>query len=59
MNKRNMTLTELINELHLAEEIYHAEKSQGSINLIEKCTSSKLKPKGRKKKVGKKKEIVY
>ena len=56
MNKRNMTLAELIN---LVEEIYLVEKSQGSINLIEKCTSSKLKPKGRKKKVGKKKEIVY
>ena len=56
MNKRNMTLTELMNELHLAEEIYHAEKSQGSINLTEKGTSSKPKLKGKKKKAGKKKQ---
>ena len=44
-----------MNELHLAEEIYHAKKSQGSINLTEKGTSSKPKLKGKKKKTGKKK----
>ncbi|XP_052288067.1 uncharacterized protein LOC127899130 [Citrus sinensis] len=55
MNKRNMTLTELINELHSAEEIYHAEKSLGSINITEKCSSSRPKLKGKgKKKAGKK-----
>ena len=31
-----MTLIELRNELHLVEEIYRAEKSEGSINLTEK-----------------------
>lgn len=47
-----MTLTESINKLHLASEIHLFEKSHGSINLIEKCTSSKPKPKykGKKKK---------
>lgn len=55
MNKRNMTLTELINELHSAEEIYRAKKSLGIINITEKSSSSgpKLKGKG-KKKAGKK-----
>ncbi|KAH9724536.1 Integrase catalytic domain-containing protein [Citrus sinensis] len=56
MNKRNMTLTELINELHSAEEIYRAEKSLGSINIIVKSSSFRPKPKGKsKKKAGKKK----
>ena len=56
MNKRNITLTELMNELHSTEEIYRAEKSLGSINIAEKCSSSRPKPKGKgKKKVGKKK----
>ncbi|KAH9753635.1 hypothetical protein KPL71_015142 [Citrus sinensis] len=55
MNKRNMTLTELMNELHSAEEIYRAEKSLGSINITEKSSSSGPKPKGKgKKKAGKK-----
>ncbi|KAH9743690.1 hypothetical protein KPL70_003387 [Citrus sinensis] len=55
MNKRNMTLTELMNELHSAEEIYRAEKSLGSINITEKGSSSGPKPKGKgKKKAGKK-----
>ena len=55
MNKRNMTLTELMNGLHSAEEIYHAEKSLGSINITEKGSSSRPKTKGSKKKAGKKK----
>ena len=56
MNKRNMTLTELMNELHSVEEIYRAEKSLGSINITEKSSSSRPKPKGKgKKKAGKKK----
>lgn len=52
-----MTLTESINKLHLASEIHLFEKSHGSINLIEKCTSSKPKPKykGKKKKAREKK----
>ncbi|XP_024033527.1 uncharacterized protein LOC112095660 [Citrus clementina] len=55
MNKRNMTLTELINELHYAEDIYRAEKSLGNINIAKKGSSSRLKPKGKcKKKAGKK-----
>ncbi|KAH9697148.1 hypothetical protein KPL71_023495 [Citrus sinensis] len=55
MNKRNMTLTELMNELHSAEKIYRAEKSLGSINITEKSSSSGPKPKGKgKKKAGKK-----
>ncbi|KAH9679182.1 Integrase catalytic domain-containing protein [Citrus sinensis] len=55
MNKRNMTLTELMNELHSAEEIYRAKKSVGSINITEKSLSSGPKPKGKsKKKAGKK-----
>ncbi|KAH9734858.1 Integrase catalytic domain-containing protein [Citrus sinensis] len=55
MNKRNMTLTELMNELHSAVEIYRVEKSLGSINITEKSSSSGPKPKGKgKKKVGKK-----
>ena len=33
INKRNMALTELMNELHSAEEIYRAKKSLGSINI--------------------------
>ena len=54
MNKRNMTLTELMSELHYAEEICCYEKSLGSINIAKKC-SSRLEPKGKgKKKVGKK-----
>ena len=36
MKKRNMTLTELMNELHSAEEIYRNEKFLGSINIVEK-----------------------
>ena len=36
MNKRNMTLIELMNELYFAGEIYHVEKSLGSINIAEK-----------------------
>ncbi|KAH9752611.1 hypothetical protein KPL71_014762 [Citrus sinensis] len=36
MNKRNMTLTELMNELHSAEEIYCTEKSLGSIKIANK-----------------------
>ncbi|KAH9704345.1 hypothetical protein KPL70_011418 [Citrus sinensis] len=55
MNKRNMTLTELMNELHSAEEIYRDEKSLGSINITEKSSSFGPKPKGKgKKKAGKK-----
>ena len=55
MNKRNMTLTELMNELHSAEEIYRAEKSLGSINIAEKASSFRPKSKGKcKKKAGKK-----
>ncbi|KAH9769280.1 Integrase catalytic domain-containing protein [Citrus sinensis] len=49
MNKRNMTLTELMNELHSAEEIYRAEKSLGSINIAEKGSSSRPNPKGKGK----------
>ena len=36
MNKRNMTLNELMNELYSSEEIYRAEKSLGSINITGK-----------------------
>ncbi|KAH9782875.1 hypothetical protein KPL71_009102 [Citrus sinensis] len=55
INKRNMSLIELMNELHSAEEIYCAEKSLGSINITEKSSSSRPKPKGKgKKKAGKK-----
>ncbi|KAH9671204.1 hypothetical protein KPL70_017270 [Citrus sinensis] len=55
MNKRNMTLTELMNKLHSTEEIYRAEKSLGSINITEKSSSSGPKPKSKgKKKAGKK-----
>ena len=55
MNKRNMTLIELMNEFHSAEEIYRAEKSLRSINIAEKCSSSRPKLKGKgKKKAGKK-----
>ncbi|KAH9671402.1 Integrase catalytic domain-containing protein [Citrus sinensis] len=58
MNKRNMTLTELTNELHSAEEIYRAEKSLGIINITEKSSSSGPKPKGKgKKKAGKKNHL--
>ena len=56
MNKRNITLTELMNEIHSAEEIYYTEKSLGSINIAENDFSSRPKPKGNgKNKVGKKK----
>ena len=55
MNKRNMILTELMNELYSAEEIYRADKSLGSINIAEKSSSSRPKSKGKgKKKAGKK-----
>ena len=57
MNKRNMTLTELMNELHYAEEIYHAEKSLGSINITVKSSSSRPKPKGKEESW--EKETVY
>ena len=51
-----MTLIELMNELHSAEEIYRADKSLRSINITEKSLSSGPKAKGKgKKKVGKKK----
>ncbi|XP_024038280.1 uncharacterized protein LOC112097327 [Citrus clementina] len=53
MNKRNITLTELMNELHSAEEIYRAEKSLGSINITEKSSSSGPKPKGKEGKMTK------
>ncbi|XP_052297032.1 uncharacterized protein LOC127902236 [Citrus sinensis] len=59
MNKKNITLTKLMNELHSAEEIYRAEKSLGSINIAEKGSSSKPKPKGKgKKKAGKKRPFT-
>ncbi|KAH9651080.1 hypothetical protein KPL70_026615 [Citrus sinensis] len=47
MNKRKMTLTELMNELNSAEDIYRVEKSLGSINIAEKGSSSRPKPKGK------------
>ncbi|XP_024046546.1 uncharacterized protein LOC112499346 [Citrus sinensis] len=47
MNKRNMTLTELMNELHSVEEIYCSEKSLRSINITEKASSSRPKSKGK------------
>ena len=54
MNKKNMTLTELMSELHSAKEICRPEKSLRSINIAKKG-SSRLKPKGKgKKKAGKK-----
>ena len=55
MNKRNMTLTELMNELHSVEEIYRSEKSLGSINIAERGSSSRPKPKGKGKKKAEKK----
>ncbi|KAH9670955.1 hypothetical protein KPL70_017162 [Citrus sinensis] len=54
MNKRNMNLTKLMNELHSAEEIYRTEKSLGSINITEKSSSSGPKPKGKGKKKARK-----
>ena len=53
MNKRNMTLTELMNELHSGEEIYLAEKSQGSINLTKKILFLSLNQKAKRRKLGK------
>ena len=55
MNKRNMTLTELMNELHSAEEMYRVEKSLGSINIGEKASSSRPKSKDKSKKKARKK----
>ena len=59
MNKRNMTLTELMNELHSTEEIYRAKKSLGSINIAEKGSSFRPKPKGKGKKKSWEKKTVY
>ena len=57
MNKRKMTLTEMMNELNSAEDIYRVEKSLESINIVEKGSCSRPKPKGKgKKKAGKKKQ---
>ena len=46
----------MINKLNSTEDICCAKKSLGSINIVEKCSFSKPKPKGKgKKKDGKKK----